>query len=71
MIPRVRSFQGAPALDFCLTYSNWETGTICYSESLESLSEGWQNAVWELGAVAAELSVAKSPPRHRIRDLAL
>jgi hypothetical protein len=36
---------------FVLTYSNWETGTICYSESLESLSEGWQNAVWELGAV--------------------
>jgi hypothetical protein len=39
---------------FVLTYSNWETGTICYSESLESLCEGWQNAVWELGAVAAE-----------------
>src|SRR5258708_2690433 len=39
---------------FVLTYSNWETGTICYSESLESLSEGWQNAVWELGAVAQE-----------------
>jgi hypothetical protein len=39
---------------FVLTYSNWETGTICYSESLESLSEGWQNAVWELGAVATE-----------------
>ncbi len=39
---------------FVLTYSNWETGTICYSESLESLSEGWQNAVWELGSVAAE-----------------
>jgi hypothetical protein len=37
-----------------LTYSNWETGTICYSESLESLSEGWQNAVWELGAVPVE-----------------
>jgi hypothetical protein len=36
---------------FVLTYTNWETGTICYSESLESLSEGWQNAVWELGAV--------------------
>jgi len=31
---------------FVLTYSNWEAGTICYSESLESLSEGWQNAVW-------------------------
>jgi hypothetical protein len=39
---------------FVLTYSNWETGTICYSESLESLSEGWQNGVWELGAVPVE-----------------
>jgi hypothetical protein len=39
---------------FVLTYSNWETGTICYSESLESLTEGWQNAIWELGAVPAE-----------------
>ncbi len=39
---------------FVLTYSNWETGTICYSESLESLTEGWQNAVWELGAAPAE-----------------
>src|SRR6516165_2774296 len=39
---------------FVLTYSNWETGTICYSESLESLSEGWQNAIWELGVVPAE-----------------
>jgi len=36
---------------FVLTYSNWEAGTICYSESLESLTEGWQNAVWEVGAV--------------------
>src|SRR6516225_7264352 len=36
---------------FVLTYSNWEAGTICYSESLESLTEGWQNAIWELGAV--------------------
>ncbi|HEY7387892.1 MAG TPA: IS21 family transposase [Bryobacteraceae bacterium] len=38
---------------FVLTYSNWETGTICFSESLESLTEGWQNAVWELGGVPA------------------
>lgn len=38
---------------FVLTYSNWEAGTICYSESLESLTEGWQNAVWELGAAPA------------------
>jgi hypothetical protein len=34
---------------FVLTYSNWETGTICQSESLASLSEGLQNALWELG----------------------
>jgi transposase len=36
---------------FVLTYSNWETGSICYSESYESLSEGLQNALWELGGV--------------------
>jgi hypothetical protein len=34
---------------FVLTYSNWETGTICHSESFASLSEGLQNALWELG----------------------
>ncbi len=36
---------------FVLSYSNWETGTICFSESFESLSEGLQNALWELGGV--------------------
>ena len=36
---------------FVLTYSNWETGSICYSESFESLSEGLQCALWELGGV--------------------
>lgn len=36
---------------FVLTYSNWETGSICYSESFESLSAGYQNAVWELSGV--------------------
>ena len=41
---------------FVLTYSNWETGTICFSESFESLSEGLQDALWELGGV---------PARHR------
>jgi hypothetical protein len=41
---------------FVLTYSNWETFTLCYSESFESLSEGLQNALWELGGV---------PQRHR------
>jgi len=41
---------------FILTYSNWETGTICFSESFESLSEGLQKALWELGGV---------PKKHR------
>jgi hypothetical protein len=41
---------------FVLSYSNWEAFTICYSESFESLSEGLQNALWELGGV---------PQRHR------
>jgi len=36
---------------FVLTYSNWETGNICFSESFESLSEGLQDALWELGGV--------------------
>ena len=41
---------------FVLTYSNWEAFTLCYSESFESLSEGLQNALWQLGGV---------PQRHR------
>ena len=39
---------------FVLTYSNWETGTICFSESFESLSEGLQNALFILGGVPLE-----------------
>ncbi len=41
---------------FVLTYSNWEAGTICFSESFESLSQGLQNALWELGGI---------PEQHR------
>jgi hypothetical protein len=39
---------------FVLPYSNWETGTVCFSESFENLSEGLQNALWELGGVPEE-----------------
>lgn len=39
---------------FVLSYSNWETGAVCYSESFESLSEGLQKALWELGGVPRE-----------------
>lgn len=45
---------------FTLTYSNWETGSICFSESFESLAAGLQNALWELGAV---------PVQHRTDSL--
>ena len=45
---------------FVLTYSNWETATVCFSESFESLSEGLQNALWQLGGV---------PLRHRTDQL--
>lgn len=34
-----------------LTKSNWETGNVCFSESFESLSEGFQRAIWELGGI--------------------
>lgn len=51
---------------FTLVYSNWEWGTICASESWESLSEGLQQALWVLGGVPAEhrtgsLSAAVKP----------
>jgi hypothetical protein len=36
---------------FVLTYSNWETASICFSESFEALSAGLQTALWELGGV--------------------
>lgn len=36
---------------FVLPYSNWETGSVCFSESYESLAMGLQNALWELGGV--------------------
>ena len=39
---------------FVLTYSNWEHGTVCFSESYESLSEGLQEALWKLGGVPLE-----------------
>jgi len=50
-----------------LTYSNWEWGQVCFSESYESLASGVQNALWELGGVTQEhrtdsLSAAVRPP---------
>ncbi|MGH8239664.1 MAG: hypothetical protein ACREXP_22000 [Steroidobacteraceae bacterium] len=39
---------------FVLTYSNWESVSICPSESFESLSAGVQSALWRLGGVPLE-----------------
>lgn len=39
---------------FMLPYSRWEYADICYSESFESLSKGYDEAVWALGFVAPE-----------------
>ena len=43
-----------------LTYSNIESVSLCFSESFEALSEGIQNAFWELGGV---------PIQHRTDSL--
>ena len=45
---------------FTLTYSNWESATICFSESFEALSRGLQEAFWRLGGV---------PGKHRSDSL--
>lgn len=45
---------------FTLTYSNWEWATVCFSETMEALSEGLQEALWKLGGV---------PERHRSDQL--
>ena len=36
---------------FTLTYSNWESVMVCFSESFESLSAGLQKSLWEAGGV--------------------
>lgn len=65
---------------FVLPYSNWETGSVCFSESLESLSAGLQSALFELGGVpkahqSDRLSAAvcnlQSPPEFTERYAAL
>ena len=65
---------------FVLTYSNWETGTVCFSESWESLCDGLQNALWELGGVprqhrtdrlSAAVKADPNPERFTQRYLAL
>jgi hypothetical protein len=59
---------------FVLTYSNWESVSICPSESFESLSAGLQAALWRLGGVPRDhrtdnLSAATHElPESRGRD---
>jgi hypothetical protein len=55
---------------FVLTYSNWEHATVCYSESFESLSDGLQTALWELGGVpAAHRTDSLSSAVNNMNDL--
>ena len=65
---------------FVLPYSNWETGSICFSESFETLSEGLQSALFELGGVpemhqtdrmTAAVRKARSPDEFTDRYAAL
>lgn len=46
---------------FMLPYSRWETASIAFSESFQSLTEGYASAVKELGGIA---------PEHRTDNLA-
>jgi len=39
---------------FMLPYSLWEHVSLCYSESFDSLSKGYDDAVWNLGGVLPE-----------------
>ena len=39
---------------FMLPYSRWEAVSICFSESFDSLTAGYEQAVWDLGGVTAE-----------------
>ena len=41
---------------FVLTHSNWEHVTLCFTESFESFSAGFQNAVWGFGRRAGATS---------------
>jgi len=39
---------------FMLPYSCWETVAICFSESFDTLTAGYEDAIWQLGAVVVE-----------------
>lgn len=39
---------------FMLPYSRWEDAKVCFSESYDSLTSGYEQAVWKLGKQAPE-----------------
>lgn len=39
---------------FILPYSKWESIMICHSESFETLTQGYEKAVWALGGILSE-----------------
>jgi len=65
---------------FVLPYSNWEDGSVCFSESFEGLSVGLQNALWRLGGcpqyhrtdrLSAAVNSLKNPAEFRSRYTSL
>lgn len=40
---------------FMLPYSLWKHASVCYSESFELLSKGYDDAVWTLGRIAQSI----------------
>jgi transposase len=54
---------------FVLTYSNWESVSVCFSESFEALSAGLQRALWQLGGVPREHRTDNlSAATHELRE---
>jgi len=54
---------------FVLPYSNWEWVMVCFAESFETLTEGFQRAVADLGGVPQKSRTDNlSAATHKLRD---
>ena len=57
------------AYHFVLPYSNWEFAKVCFAESFETLTEGFQGAVTRLGAVPLYARTDNlSAATHKLRE---
>lgn len=54
---------------FVLPYSNWEWAMVCFAESFETLTEGFQRAVTDLGGVPQKSRTDNlSAATHKLRE---